>query len=106
MAKLRDKAVCVVSVDEVEAWRRHGSEPNCAEHRHITEREARLYVCPWQTVSQTEAVPTAKVVGQHKGRVCIQMIGAHQWRTRSKSCLPADTGMGYLAVTTQQLRRM
>jgi hypothetical protein len=42
-------------------------------------------------------------VGQHKGRVCIQMIAAREWKTRSRSYLPAESGMRYLAVTTQQL---
>jgi hypothetical protein len=94
MAKLRDKAVRVLATDEVEAWQQRGAEPKCSEHRHITEREARLYVYPWQTINQTQSKPTAKVVGQQHGRVCIQMIAAHQWKTRSKSYLPAEAGMG------------
>jgi len=106
MSKTREKAVCLISAEEAEMWQQAGTAPDCAEHRHISEREARLYVHPWQTISQTESTPTAKVVGQHKGRVCIQMIAAQQWKTRSKSFLPAEGGLKYLAITTQQLRRL
>ncbi|MCI0348186.1 MAG: hypothetical protein L0Z53_02070 [Acidobacteriales bacterium] len=106
MSKIREKAVCVVSAEEVDAWQRQGIEPNCAEHRHISEKDARLYVFPWQTVAMSESIPTAKIVGRHKGRVCIQMIGANEWKRQSRSCMPAETGMRYLAISTQQLKRV
>ena len=106
MSKIREKAVCVVSAEEAEAWQRNGTEPNCAEHRHITERDARLYVYPWQSITTSDAMPTAKIVGQHKGRVCIQMIAAQEWKMQSRSYLPAESGLAYLAISTQQLKRL
>lgn len=104
MSKTREKAVCVVSGEEVETWNETGVPPDCSEHRHISQRDARMYVYPWQSIGG-DAAPTAKIVGQHKGRVCIQMIAAREWKTRSRSNLPRETGMRYLAVTTQQLVR-
>jgi len=106
VSKIRDKAVCVVSAEEVDAWQRQGIEPDCSEHRHVSERDARLFVAPWQTINQTEALPTAKIVGRHKGRVCIQMIAAQVWRTQSRSYMPPESGMRYLAISTQQLKSM
>jgi hypothetical protein len=106
MSKIREKAVCLISAEEAEAWQQAGTAPDCTEHRHMSEREARLLVYPWQCISSSESAPVAKIVGQHKGRVCIQMIAAQQWQARSKSFLPAEAGMGYLAITTQQLRRV
>jgi hypothetical protein len=51
-------------------------------------------------------MPTAKIVGQHKGRVCIQMIAAQEWKMQSRSYLPAESGLAYLAISTQQLKRL
>ena len=106
MSKIRDKAVCVVSAEEVDAWQRQGVEPNCCEHKHVTENDARLLVFPWQSINSSECAATAKIVGKHKGRVCIQMIGAQEWRTQSRSYMPAESGMRYLAISTQQLKRV
>ena len=44
MSKNREKAVCLISAEEAEAWQQAGTAPECTEHRHISEREARLYV--------------------------------------------------------------
>src|SRR5262249_9764854 len=52
--KIRDKAVCVVSAEEVDAWQRQGIEPDCREHRHVTENDARLYVQPPRTMTDEE----------------------------------------------------
>lgn len=74
--------VCVLSAEEIEDWYSQNIEPRCSDHDHITAREANLEVYPWQTVNQTECHQLSRVVGQNKGRICIQRLRAYTWAIR------------------------